>query len=145
MHCRLLNPEAGARVLAVVLEPDEEVVESLLRAAREQQVGASQLVGIGALRDAVLGFWDPERQDYQRIPITEQVEVLSLAGNLAEGPDGQPFLHAHLVVGKRDGSAHGGHLLEAHVYPTLEVLVTESPGALRRERDAATGLTLLAR
>ena len=44
----------------------------------------------------------------------------------------KPKNHAHEVVGKRDGSAHGGHLLEAHVRPTLEVMRIESPRHLRR-------------
>jgi predicted DNA-binding protein with PD1-like motif len=53
-------------------------------------------------------------------------------------------IHAHVVLGKRDGSAHGGHLLKARVRPTLELIVTESPGHLRRVTDEKTGLPLLA-
>jgi predicted DNA-binding protein with PD1-like motif len=36
-----------------------------------------------------------------------------------------------------------GHLGEAHVRPTLEVIVTESPAYLRKVKDAATGLALI--
>jgi predicted DNA-binding protein with PD1-like motif len=88
------------------------------------------------------GYFDRERKDYKKIPIKEQVEVLALTGNIALS-DGQPKAHAHLVVGKSDGTAHGGHLLEAHVWPTLEVIVVESPRYLRRKFDRATGLTLI--
>src|SRR5919106_1187106 len=73
--------------------------------------------------------------------LREQVEVLSLLGNVAVH-EGKPAVHAHVVVGKRDGTAHGGHLLEAHVRPTLEVIVVESPKHLYRERDDETGLPL---
>ena len=38
----------------------------------------------------------------------------------------------------------GGHLLEAHVRPTLEVLLTESPAHLRRRHDPESGLSLIA-
>lgn len=52
-------------------------------------------------------------------------------------------MHAHVVVGKSDGSAHGGHLLEAYVRPTLEVVLVESPAHLRRRPDRDSGLALI--
>ena len=70
------------------------------------------------------------------------MEVLSLVGDIAL--DGEvPRVHAHVVVGKADGSAHGGHLLEAHVWPTLEVLLVTTPDHLRRRFDPETGLALI--
>ena len=54
-----------------------------------------------------------------------------------------PKVHAHVVVGKRDGSAYGGHLVEAHVRPTLEVLVVESPRHLQRRYDSEAHLALI--
>jgi predicted DNA-binding protein with PD1-like motif len=56
---------------------------------------------------------------------------------------GAPKLHAHAVVAKSDGSAHGGHLLQGIVRPTLEVVLSESPAWLHREVDEATGLPLI--
>jgi predicted DNA-binding protein with PD1-like motif len=73
----------------------------------------------------------------------EQVEVLSLLGDIGVEESGKPALHLHAVLGRRDGSTVGGHLLEAHVRPTLEVVVTESPAHLRRRKDPETGITLI--
>jgi uncharacterized protein len=73
---------------------------------------------------------------------TLQVELLSLIGDVAL-KDGEPQVHAHAVVGKRDGTAHGGHLLHAHVRPTFEVVLTESPAHLRKEFDASAGIALI--
>lgn len=84
-----------------------------------------------------------QRKDYERIPIGEQVEVVSLVGDVALGPDGAPKLHVHVVLAKRDGSAWGGHLIEARVQPTLEVMLVESPSHLQRRIDTATGLALI--
>jgi predicted DNA-binding protein with PD1-like motif len=75
----------------------------------------------------VLGFFDWEKKDYRKIPVVEQVEVVSLLDDVALGPDGKPALHPHVVVSLADGTAMGGHLLEAHVRPTLEVVLTDSP------------------
>jgi predicted DNA-binding protein with PD1-like motif len=90
----------------------------------------------------VLGYFDWLKKDYTRIPIEEQVEVLALVGDIALN-DGEPKLHPHVVVSKADGTAHGGHLLEAHVRPTLEVIITESPTHLHRRSDPETGLALI--
>ncbi|MBA3348875.1 MAG: DUF296 domain-containing protein [Actinobacteria bacterium] len=65
-----------------------------------------------------------------------------LAGDVAS-KDGKPTVHAHVVVGKRDGTAHGGHLLRAHVRPTLELILESSPAQLRKRVDEETGLALI--
>lgn len=69
--------------------------------------------------------------------------MLSLVGDLARGERGEPKLHAHVVIGKSDGTAHGGHLMEAVVRPTLEVILIESPQYLQRQHDPETGLALI--
>jgi predicted DNA-binding protein with PD1-like motif len=68
--------------------------------------------------------------------------VLSLVGDIALA-DGEPQVHAHVVLGRADGSTVGGHLLEGRVWPTLEVIVTELPAALRKRHDEQTGLALI--
>jgi len=70
------------------------------------------------------------------------VEVVSLIGDVALDKD-EPKVHAHVVVGKSDGTAYGGHLLEAYVRPTLEVVLVESPVHLRRRVDQDAGLALI--
>ena len=136
-------PGEGERRFVVVLDTGEEAVESLLSFAREQRVTGAALTGLGAFQDVTLGFFDIDRKDYERIRLDEQVEVLTLVGNFAT-KDGEAKLHPHVVVSKRNGQAFGGHLLEAHVRPTLEVIVTETPANLRRKTDPETGLPLLA-
>jgi predicted DNA-binding protein with PD1-like motif len=90
----------------------------------------------------VLGYFEWQKKDYEKIPIDEQVEVLSLSGDIAL--DGaRPKVHAHAVLGKRDGSAVGGHLLTATVRPPLEIVLTELPDPLCRRSDPETGLALI--
>ena len=133
----------GERRFVVVLDTGEEAVECLLSFARDNRITAAAFTGLGAFRDVTLGFFDIERKEYEGVCMDEQTEVVTLVGNFAT-KDGEAKLHAHAVVSKRDGRAYGGHLLEAHVRPTLEVVVTESPAELRRETDPETGLPLLA-
>jgi predicted DNA-binding protein with PD1-like motif len=129
--------------LAVILETGEEVLSCLQRFVSREHVLAAQITAIGALSDVVLMYFDWDKKDYLKIPVREQVEVASLIGDVAEAPSGEPALHLHLVVGKRDGSAMAGHLGEAHVRSTLEVIVTESPAHLRKIKDPESGLALI--
>jgi uncharacterized protein len=134
--------DGAQRTFAVVMDTGDEVLGSLLSFAKEQKLSAAEFTGLGALSGAVLGYFDWQKKEYDRIAIEEQVEVLNLTGNVALN-DGEPKLHPHIVLGKRDGTAHGGHLLEGHVRPTLEIIVTESPAHLQRRSDPETGLALI--
>jgi uncharacterized protein len=143
MQHRLLHDIEGQRTYAVVLDRGDEVMEKLQAFAAAEGVQAAQLSAIGAFEAVVLLYFDWEKKDYLRIPVREQVEVASLLGDIAQSPSGEPALHIHVVVGKRDGTAMAGHLAEAHVRPTLEVIVTESPAHLRKVKDSETGLALI--
>jgi predicted DNA-binding protein with PD1-like motif len=141
VRSKLLH-EDGERTFVLVFDKGDEAVAGLESFARERGLTAARLTGIGAFADAKLGYFDRERKEYAEIPVTEQVEVLSLLGDVAVEED-EPKVHAHVVLGKADGTALGGHLLEAHVWPTLEVVVDESPAHLRKRSDPETGLALI--
>ncbi|MFP4437201.1 MAG: PPC domain-containing DNA-binding protein [Chloroflexaceae bacterium] len=141
MQAKLIS-ESGEKTFALIFDPGEEVVSGIRAFAQQQNLAASRFTALGAFSDAMLGFFDMEQKDYIKIPVKEQVEVLTLVGNIALH-QGMPKIHAHVVLGKTDGTAHGGHLLEAHVRPTLEVVVVEAPRHLQRQIDEATGLPLL--
>lgn len=68
--------------------------------------------------------------------------MLAFTGNITR-QNGEPKLHAHVVVGKSDGTAHGGHFLGGKVWPTLEMIVSETPQHLQRRHDEETGLALI--
>jgi len=141
MRMQILS-QGTERSFALVFDTGEDPVKLITTFAAEHRTRAARFSAIGAFSDAVLGYFDWRKKDYEKIRIAEQVEVLSLLGDIALA-DGKPKLHAHVVLGKRDGTAHGGHLLEAHVRPTLEVILTESPSHLERVHDPETGLPLI--
>lgn len=141
MKAKLLG-ESGERTWALDFDIGDPVIANLERFAREQELRGAHFSGIGAFQDVVLRYFDWQAKQYEDIPVAAQVEVLTLTGNVAR-QDGEPKVHAHLIVGRRDGSTRGGHLKEAHVRPTLEVILTEEPGHLVRRYDELTGLALL--
>ena len=143
MEYKLLHKAEGQRTFVVVLASGNEVLSSIQDFVEREKVRAAAITAIGALSEATLLYFDWNKKSYEKIPVDEQVEVASLIGDVAEGPDGNPALHIHLVVGTRDGSAKAGHLGRAVVRPTLEVVVTESPAHLRKVKDRETGLALI--
>ena len=141
MRSKLLNADPPI-TYAVVLDTGDEVIGELGKFVREQEVEAASLTAIGAFSRAVIGYFEWETKQYKKIPVGEQVEVLSLLGDVAVGGEG-PTLHLHAVLGKADGTVVGGHLIEAHVRPTLEVILIQPPSYLCKRKDPETGLALI--
>ena len=141
MHWKLIDPQD--RVYAVIFDTGEDPMAGLGGFAEERRLTASSFTAIGAFSEATLGYFDWEKKDYERIPVREQTEVLALVGDIALDEGGKRKVHAHVVLGKRDGAACGGHLLAAKVRPTLEVILSESPGHLSRRHDPKSGLALI--
>jgi hypothetical protein len=142
MKSKLLDA-TGQKTFALVFDKGDEVVADLTAFAKTQRLGAAHFTAIGAFSEVTLGYFDRVRKDYKRMEVAEQVEVLSLIGDVALDPKDGPKVHAHVVVGLADGQTRGGHLLGARVWPTLEVILVESPAFLRKRHDPDTGLALI--
>jgi predicted DNA-binding protein with PD1-like motif len=142
MKAALLHEDKGLRTFAVVLVTGDEAMAALSAFAIEHQLRAAQFTAIGAFSRAVVAYFDWSAKQYRHIPIVEQLEVLSLVGDISIEDD-KPKLHAHVTVSKADATAHGGHLIEGHVRPTLEVMLTEMPQHLHRRFDPESGLNLI--
>lgn len=140
MRSKIVNSEP--RTFVIVFDPKDEVVKGIEQFCKEANVEAASLTAIGAFSSAALGYFDIAAKKYRKIPVDEQVEVLSIMGDIISY-QGEPKLHAHAVIGKADGTAHGGHLLSAIVNPTLEVVITELPAHLRREMNEQFGIPLI--
>jgi uncharacterized protein len=134
--------DADVVTYVVVCDPGDEAVAALTQFARSEDLEAAQITAVGAFERATVGWFDRAARDYRRIPVDEQCEVLSLIGDVAEGQDG-PILHVHVVLGLSDGTTRGGHLLEGTVFPTLEVIVTETPAQLRKVMRPDIGIALI--
>ena len=141
MQYRLLAEEP--KTYAVIFENGDELASGLNRFASQQKLAGSSFKAIGAFSSVKLAWFNWETKKYQpAVVLNEQVELLSLVGDIALN-QGRPQVHAHVVVGKSDGTAHGGHLMEAYVRPTCEVILTENPQHLQKQVDPESGLALI--
>lgn len=134
--------ENQPRTFAVIFDAGDEVNQGLTCFAKVQNLADASFKAIGAMESVKLAWYNPETKKYQTsVDLKEQVELLSLIGDVAQ-KDGEPVVHAHLVVGLSDGSTRGGHLVSAGVRPTCEVFLVESPAHLRKGLDPESGLVL---
>lgn len=142
MKVQLLNPGERTKQYAVIFYQGDEAFSGLLEFAEKYHVTSAHFTAIGALDGATVGWFDPQRKMYKKIPIDGQHEVIGMSGDIALY-NGNPVVHTHMVVGNSDGGTRGGHVLEAYVSPTLEVMLTEDPVAMHKKLDPATDLTLI--
>jgi predicted DNA-binding protein with PD1-like motif len=133
----------GQATWVMVLETGDEAMECLRRFAEDARLDSASFSAIGAFERATLAFFDWERRKYEPIPVDEQTEVAAFSGDIALGPDGRPAVHVHAVLGRRDGSALAGHLQQGFVRPTLELVLTETPGTLSKRMDEESGVALI--
>jgi uncharacterized protein len=135
--------DESPKTYILVFKTGDELAEGLLRFAREENLSTASFKAVGALSSVRLGWFSWESKRYEpSVTLNEQVELLSLIGDVAL-KDGEPIVHAHAVIGKKDGTAHGGHLLSASIRPTCEVVLTESPAHLQKFIDPDSGLALI--
>lgn len=131
------------QTFALIMDKGDEISQVLKDFAASRKLRGSSFKAIGALSYAKLGWFNWQTKKYEvAVELDEQVELLSLIGDVAL-KDGDPQVHAHMIIGRRDGSAHGGHLLKAVVRPTCELILSENSEAMQKELDPETGLALI--
>ena len=142
MQVRLLNTGEPTKQYAVIFYTGDEAFSGLLEFAEKYHVTSAHFTAIGAVNAATLGWFDPQRKMYKKIPINGQHEVMGMSGDVALY-QGKPVVHTHMVVGASDGTTRAGHVLAAYVAPTLEVMVIVDPVAMQKRLDPDTDLTLI--
>jgi predicted DNA-binding protein with PD1-like motif len=129
VHSRLLG-DGTERAFQLVFEPGDEALEGLIQFARDEQLGDASFTAIGGFEHVALGFFNEQTQGFDDIPLEDgRFEVLSVIGQITWADD-QVSVHAHVVLGRADGTTRGGHLLRGIVRPIFIVTLTESPQAL---------------
>ncbi|QSG13409.1 putative DNA-binding protein with PD1-like DNA-binding motif [Halapricum desulfuricans] len=108
--------------------------------ARAEGIEAAFFVGLGAVQNAELWYYDQDDQEYDPMEFDEPLEVASCVGNVSL-LEGEPFAHTHAVLSRRDGSTVAGHLDSATVFAG-ELYVRAFEQSLERVHDEPTDLDL---
>lgn len=142
MQVQLVSRGEQTQQYAVIFYQGDEAFSGLQEFAEKYHITSAHFTAIGAVNGATLAWFDPQRKMYKKIPIQGQHEVIGMSGDVALY-QGKPVVHTHMVVGYPDGTTRGGHVLDAYVSPTLEVMVAVDPIAMHKRFDPETDLTLI--
>ncbi|GAA2037427.1 DNA-binding protein [Agromyces tropicus] len=138
----LLGEAEGLATHLLVMDKGDEAVAEIVRFAASRRIFGASVSAIGAASSVRLAYFDPESNEYLEQDFDEQLEICSALGDLTED-DGEPALHLHITLARRDYAVIGGHLMALEAFPTMEVVVTETPAHLRKRFDRGTGLALI--
>lgn len=131
------------KTFVLIFQTGDELASGLAKFSEQQNLSAASLTAVGALSAVRLAYFNWKTKKYDpSVILDEQVELLSLIGDVALKDD-KPIVHAHAIIGKKDGTTRGGHLLEAYIRPTCEVVITENPAHLQKFVDPESGLALI--
>jgi uncharacterized protein len=120
----------------------EEIIETLKSFAQKYGISSGTISAIGATNEVTIGYYDAQTKEYKKQSFKENLEILSLLGNIARF-DEEAFFHLHVVLGDEKFKVRGGHLFSATVSPTCEVIINALDTVTYRMMDKATGLKLL--
>jgi predicted DNA-binding protein with PD1-like motif len=141
MQVQLISNQGGHKEYAVIFGEGDEAFSGLTEFARKYNITGGHFTAIGAIDHGTLAWFDRDRKMYKKIPVSHQAEVVSMVGDIGVY-NGKPAVHTHMVVAFADGTTLGGHILDAYVVPTLEVMVTVDPTPMYKTFDPETDLSL---
>jgi predicted DNA-binding protein with PD1-like motif len=142
MQAKLVKDAPDEQVYSIVFYKGDEVLSGLTDFAIAHKISDAHFTAIGAVSSATLAWLNLPKKMYHRIPVTQQVEVVSLIGDIATY-NGVPVVHMHTVLCRSDGSTIGGHVFELNTDPTVELFMTVNTTGLKKKADDASGMKLI--
>jgi predicted DNA-binding protein with PD1-like motif len=139
---KLISDNGTTKTYCLIFAAGDEVLSGLKEFAIKYNVKSAHFTAIGDAKSAKYGWYDKSKQMFKVMEINNFAEITSLIGDIALY-NNNPVVHGHINLATEDGTVHGGHLLEAFVSPTLEVMVTVEPETLYKKLAPEFGLLLI--
>jgi len=136
MRYKKINADA----FALRITRGEKIVESLKKFCEKEKVSGGFFYGIGAVDEVELAHYNVEKKKYSTKKFAQAFEVPNLTGSIGVC-EGELIIHAHAVFSDDAMNTIGGHLIDAKVSGTAELLFTKTD-TLFKKYDAETGLKL---
>jgi predicted DNA-binding protein with PD1-like motif len=133
--------KSGNRIV-LRLNRGEEILSSITDLCKKENIKAASVNGIGATQSVEAGFYSFKKKKYCGYCFNQNMEILSLLGNISTKDD-EPYLHLHIVVSNDEGEALGGHLTKAVISVTAEIFIDIIETHIGREADSLTGINLI--
>ena len=129
---KLISDNGSVKTYALIFAAGDEILSGLKEFAQQYAVKSAHFTAIGDASSAKFGWYDKSKKMFRVIELKEPAEITSLIGDIALY-NNEPVVHCHINLAIKDGTIHGGHLLEAFISPTLEVIITTEPVPLYKK------------
>lgn len=128
-------------VCVVRLDPGEEILEQVKAVSLRENIQLATVQGLGAVNEITVGVFDTAAKEYHANHFQGSYEIVSLTGTIST-MNGEYYCHLHLSAGDAQGHVVGGHLNEARISATAELVITILPGTVDRAFSPEVGLNL---
>jgi uncharacterized protein len=139
---KLISVDGPTKTYAIIFAPGDEILSGLQEFAARYNVQSAHFTAIGDAKSVKFGWYDKSKKMFKVTALNSYAEITSLVGDIAI-INGKPSVHAHIALATEDGMVHGGHLLEAFIEPTLEVMMTVEPVPLNKKPDPQFGINVI--
>ncbi len=124
------------------VKPKQELLGAIARYCREHNITSGVVIGIiGSVERAKLNFLMSLPGKYEGVDYSGPLEIVCAQGSVALKEDSS-IVHIHIQLSGQE-LCRGGHLAEATVFSTAEVVIGELDYQLYRDLDDYTGLNEL--
>jgi len=138
------RPYLTGRTYLFRLPKGKDLLESLADFCHDNQVKCGVVQVVGSVANATVAYFDQAKKKYDKKVINEEMELLSLQGNISI-QDNRPTVHAHVMLSGKDYNVVGGHLLPGTKIFVCEAYIQELVGEPKvRRADKVTKLSLWA-
>ena len=125
----------------VRLDKGEEIVQTLKKFCKEQNIKLGWVKGIGAVNKATIGIYRPYYKKYYPMDLNGDYEITSLLGNISTMNE-EIYMHLHINLSDIDYETFGGHLNSAIISVTGEIMIEAIEGNVDREFNEEIGINV---
>lgn len=137
-----MKSRKAGNTFIILIERGEQVIESLTKFCKDNNVKCGHFIGLGALDKVELAHYIVDNKEYSSQKFEGPMEITNLTGNITE-MDGEVYIHTHITCGKQDMSLIGGHFKEGRVHAVLEIFLTQVEAQVNRKHDEKIGLNVM--
>ncbi len=123
------------------LEKGEKLQSTIASFCKEKHIQNSTISAIGSLENPTLAHYFVNTKKYTEKTLNGIYELTSLTGTSGLF-EGKPLVHIHVSLSDEEMKGFGGHLVEAFVSATVEVILESSETHYTKSFDETIGLKL---
>lgn len=123
------------------MDKGEEITCQVRKIAEAEKISLASIEALGALSDFNVGLFDVTEKKFHGNYFQGAYEIVSLTGTI-NTKDGEFYTHLHMSAADAEARVFGGHLVDATISATAEMVIRVLDGCVDRKFSDEVGLNL---